>query len=237
MSDIIKIMDEAYRKNKIAIELLLNEYDRKKEILERVGENIFLLLSKCESLKPYRHSVKYRIKDKGHFKDKLIRRVVDLEKEGLAFDVIPENLFDKIHDLVGVRVLHIHTDQITNILAAIKDTIGQENYKIVEEPTANIWDVEYKDFYESRGIKVIERKKMYTSIHFIISSYNKDNTPIEVQIRTLAEELWGEVSHTVNYPHESTIKLLQDQLGILARITSAGTRLVDTIFKIHEKAP
>ncbi|MBN8586099.1 MAG: RelA/SpoT domain-containing protein [Ignavibacteria bacterium] len=235
LEDKIKLMEATYVENKTAIDKLLAVYDDKKSMLKRHGENIFGLLSKSDELKPLIHSVRYRLKDKDHFKDKLIRKAIENNDAGAKFDITPENLFQRIQDLVGVRILHIHSDQITDILNVVKYLLGEDSYKIIEEPIASIWDLEYKDYYEERNIKVIERKKMYTSIHLIISSYNRDNTPIELQIRTLAEELWGEVSHTVNYPHETSRKILQDQLAILARITSASTRLVDTIFKINKE--
>lgn len=52
----------------------------------------------------------------------------------------------------------------------------------------------------------------------------------EIQVRTLAEELWGEVDHTINYPHPSTVIACKEQIKVLARLTSSCTRLVDSIF-------
>ena len=49
-------------------------------------------------------------------------------------------------------------------------------------------------------------------------------------VRTLAEELWGEVSHTVNYPHKTHSIACNEQLAALARVASGCTRLVDSIF-------
>jgi putative GTP pyrophosphokinase len=44
------------------------------------------------------------------------------------------------------------------------------------------------------------------------------------------EEVWGEVDHKVNYPHESKSVACVEQIKALARSTSAATRLVDSIF-------
>jgi putative GTP pyrophosphokinase len=49
-------------------------------------------------------------------------------------------------------------------------------------------------------------------------------------VRTLAEELWGEVDHTVNYPEPSEVLACREQIKLLARLTSTCTRLVDSIF-------
>lgn len=52
----------------------------------------------------------------------------------------------------------------------------------------------------------------------------------ELQVRTLAEEIWGEVDHRVNYPHPAESVACRQQIRALARSTSAAGRLVDAIF-------
>jgi len=47
----------------------------------------------------------------------------------------------------------------------------------------------------------------------------------ELQVRTLAEELWGEVDHKLNYPHKAETVACIQQLRALARSTSAAGRL------------
>ena len=58
----------------------------------------------------------------------------------------------------------------------------------------------------------------------------------EVQVRTLMEEVWGEVDHKLNYPVPTQILALKEQLKVLARVTSSASRLVDSIFLTHEDA-
>jgi hypothetical protein len=48
------------------------------------------------------------------------------------------------------------------------------------------------------------------------------------------EEVWGEVDHQLNYPHETPSLACREQLKVLARVTSSATRLVDAIFLTHE---
>jgi len=42
----------------------------------------------------------------------------------------------------------------------------------------------------------------------------------------MADEIWGEVSHTINYPTPTTIAACLEQLKVLARVTSGCTWLV-----------
>ena len=47
----------------------------------------------------------------------------------------------------------------------------------------------------------------------------RENSPVscEIQIRTLFEEIWGEIAHMVNYPEPSDSVFLREQIGVLAR--------------------
>jgi len=68
----------------------------------------------------------------------------------------------------------------------------------------------------------------------VIGTGSANPITAEIQVRTLAEELWGEVAHTIDYPHPSEILACREQIKVLARVTSTCTRLVDAIFRVHE---
>ena len=55
-----------------------------------------------------------------------------------------------------------------------------------------------------------------------------------MQVRTLFEEVWGEIDHTFNYPVKTTNRVVQEQLKVLARVVGAGTRLSDSIFELSK---
>lgn len=72
-------------------------------------------------------------------------------------------------------------------------------------------------------------------MHYIFSADDDFGTTLEIQVRTLAEELWGEVDHRLNYPHKHTALACTEQIAVLARVTSSCTRLVDSIFRTVEE--
>lgn len=76
---------------------------------------------------------------------------------------------------------------------------------------------------------------MYTTVHYVVEANPRTQIRCEIQVRTLMDEVWGEVSHQVNYPTESPSSSCRDQLKVLARLTTGGTRLVDSIFKSHNE--
>src|SRR5206468_1152279 len=102
-------------------------------------------------------------------------------------------------------------------------------YRFRERPLVYVWDVERRESLKELGLKVIVRPNMYTSVHYVVEPH-WGKMGCEIQVRTLAEELWGEVSHTINYPHKTDSIACTEQLAALARVASGCTRLVDSIF-------
>jgi putative GTP pyrophosphokinase len=183
-----------------------------------------------KKLTPHTHSLKARAKDPEHLRDKLLRKMHKCKRDGTLFSISKENLFEKINDLAGVRILHLHTAQFPAIDATLKELLRSEEYQIIEGPKARIWDTEYADIFTSYGIETESNPRLYTSVHYIIATGNREVRTAEIQVRTLAEELWGEVDHTINYPHPTALLACQEQIKVLARVTSSCTRLVDSIF-------
>lgn len=196
-------------------------------LFESFAQALMAYFQNDPELSRYIHFIKYRVKDADHLREKLIRKA----RRGEI--VNKSNLFDVITDLAGIRIIHLHTTQMQAIHKAILAILEEQQLRLVEKPNANCWDVEYQELFASYGIKPHSRSSMYTTVQYVIRANQKTNVTCEVQVRTLMDEVWGEVSHRVNYPVESTNVSCQDQLKVLARITSGGTRLVDSIFRSH----
>lgn len=200
------------------------------ELAERDGINLATLFQSKE-LTGLVHSMKTRAKDPAHLEDKLFRKLrISKEPNGKPFDVTPDNLFEKITDLAGVRLLHLHTSQFPQIDKILKTLLVDEGYSIIEGPEARTWDDEYRQIFSSHGIATVKSERLYTSVHYVVQTGSKNKRTVEIQVRTLAEELWGEVDHSINYPHPTTIHACSEQIKVLARLTSSCTRLVDSIF-------
>ena len=175
----------------------------------------------------YIHFIKYRVKDPSSLRQKLLRKAENGEIISKA------NLFQKITDLAGIRIIHLHTNQIPAIHAAILSVLDEQQLKLVERPVANCWDVEYETLFKQYGISTCSRGSMYTTVHYLIRANQRTMVTCELQVRTLMDEVWGEVSHQIDYPQESQIPACRNQLKVLARLTTGCTRLVDSIFESH----
>jgi putative GTP pyrophosphokinase len=172
------------------------------------------------------HSVKSRIKDRNHLRDKIIRKWSEVDP------INKYNFFEKITDLSGVRVLHLYQDQFPKIHEEILDKVNrQKDWVLVEAPKAYTWDPESKQFFEALGIGVQIKDSYYTSVHYVVRPRLDSPLCCEIQVRTLFEEIWGEVDHTLNYPTKSDNLACREQLKVLAKLVGAGSRLVDSIFR------
>ena len=176
------------------------------------------------------HSIKSRLKDPKHLKDKLYRKLADCKNKDAKFSYTPDNLFKKVTDLAGVRILHLHTRQMKEIDKCLKRIFEEQSLLLKEGPSARTWDDESREFFKSIGIETVNSQTMYTSVHYIIASNNRNSITCEIQVRTLMEEVWGEVDHSINYPHTIGDVSCKEQILVLARATSTATRLVDSIF-------
>lgn len=208
-------------------------FQEKRGLVEVAVQQLNTALRESKRLAPFIHFMKYRVKDPDHLRTKLERKAIERKGGGRAPDVNAANLFAKVGDLAGVRILHLHTDQIRPMAEAITEVLDEHRYVVREGPTAIVWDREYAGLYQAFGIKPETRDSMYTSVHYVVQPSQKTQIRIELQVRTLMEEVWGEVSHRVNYPNPSERRACIDQLKVLARMTSGCTRLVDSIFKSH----
>jgi putative GTP pyrophosphokinase len=174
------------------------------------------------------HSIRKRIKDEDHLAEKIIRK----RKEGKI--ITKDNLFSEINDLAGIRILHLHQNQFADIHAFITQKVASKNWKLIEKPIAYTWDPESVTFFRGFKLRTSVKPSFYTSVHYVIAPANmQDGICCEVQVRTLFEEAWGEIDHSINYPKPTNNIANLEQLRVLSKLVSTGSRLADSIFKLH----
>lgn len=212
------------------IKSLLQAYASFQPQIRLFHQQLLTALENSASLNSTIHSMRSRLKDVDHLSDKLARKIRDCKRDAKPFEITPDNLLVKINDLVGVRLLHLYTRQITKIDAALREVFDEGKYELLEGPFARTWDDESRMFFRACNIETQESPSMYTSVHYVIGSASRTTVTAEIQVRTLMEEVWGEVDHTMNYPHPVDSVACREQLKVLARVTSSASRLVDSIF-------
>ena len=170
------------------------------------------------------HSLKSRVKNAGHLKDKILRKSAE------ADPITNENLLTRVTDFCGVRVMHLRRNDFAVIHKAIKSHINDQHWFFAEEPKAYTWDPEYRKFFEEHSLKYELKESFYTSVHYLVKPNSETSVVCEIQVRSLFEEIWGEIDHDLNYPHPTSNIACSEQIKVLAKLVGAGTRLVDSIY-------
>ena len=93
-------------------------------------------------------------------------------------------------------------------------------------------------------VRVVRKKSQYSSIHLIvwcrnnISKQSKHRIPMEVQIRTSLEDVWGEIDHSIRYKSSiisdnraaaESIESAYEHLGALKSLLDGCARSADAI--------
>ncbi|UWS81086.1 RelA/SpoT domain-containing protein [Phaeobacter sp. G2] len=176
------------------------------------------------------HSMKYRMKDLNHLREKVTR------KKAEGRDISPHNLFETVTDLAGVRLLLLFQEDFGVIDKSIRDRVGGQDWVLHEKPKAFTWDPEATRYFDGFDLDIIQRDTSYTSVHYLLKPRADSHVCCELQVRTLFEEIWGEIDHRINYPTPTANVACREQLMVLSKIVGAGSRLVDSIQRslLHE---
>lgn len=210
--------------------LLLQCFSSKKLELETWATTIVTLIAGNKELTGVSgqvvHSAKRRIKSDESFVDKIRR------KRAEGKDISEKTLFSEITDLVGARILHIFQQDFSEIDAYVRSKVEEGDWFLNERPKAYTWDPEVVSFFERFDVEVIRKESAYTSVHYLVKPRPDSPLCCELQVRTLFEEIWGEVDHSINYPVLTESIALSEQLKVLSKITGAGSRILDSMARI-----
>lgn len=169
------------------------------------------------------HSTKSRLKDPAHLRAKIERKL----ESGRNINL--ENFLTEISDLSGVRLLLLFQADFADVDRVIRKKVEAADWFLGERPKAYTWDPENANFFSKFDLSVETNDRKYTSVHYLIKPRQDSFLCCELQVRTLFEEIWGEVDHRINYPTPTENMPCKEQILVLSKIVGAGSRLVDSI--------
>ncbi len=198
------------------MQMILDDYSSVRPELESVGRYIADNILKCEQI----HSMNYRVKSDDHLIEKIIRKVISNPERKIC----PENYKEQITDLVGLRVLHLFKEDWIQIHSFISET-----WNFVEKPIAYIRHGDSKKicrYYEENNCSIEEHPYGYRSVHYLVESGpGKEKHTVEIQVRTIFEEAWGEIDHVIRYPYHLDDDMLVRLSSILNRLAANADEL------------
>ena len=122
------------------------------------------------------HHIEYRIKSLDSIVDKLKRR---------GYEVTIDNIYAHIQDLAGIRVICNYMDDIYYLRSLLTRF---ESFKVIRE-------VDYIKEPKPSG---------YRSLHLVVNvpiviSEGTMVLPVEIQLRTIAMDMWASLEHELRY--------------------------------------
>ena len=155
-----------------------------------------------------------RLKSPESIMNKLIRREIPLSIESIE---------ENIHDIAGVRV--VCTFQ-SDIYMLAESFLNQDDVTLIQR----------KDYFQN------PKPNGYRSLHLIVSvpiflHNEKKSMKVEVQLRTLAMDLWASTEHMIRYKKDNYISPEDSQALLECAITcSEIDRKLENIYKHIKKS-
>lgn len=217
------------------------ENSQKDSCLEKNAKEVIELFEKKRCIY---HAV-YRVKKP----ESLIKKIVDRKYRGRKqyAHIEADNYHKIVTDLIGIKFIHRFPDEWAEIndwiykLFYKGDQFFVDNYEqeyrndceegfLIEPPVIYHLPEEDLSLYQEAEEKIdhfkfrYEAKENYRSVHYLI---NFKGIYVELQVRTLSDELWSEIEHDMVYKQE--ISSLRDTLSEASGLLRIILRSVDEI--------
>lgn len=208
-----KFLESGYRWSEI--EEIVEDYENRTSSIEENRDDLALRFSKME-LSIY---IKKRTKDAEHLAEKVIRKAYESRDSGYL-RISTKDYLNRINDLIGIRIIHTFKEDWREIHLAFLELIDS----FVEKPKVYYREGDDVSLYNEflGAIEIEASKRNYRSAHYVVK---QNGYHAEIQTRTIFEEAWGEVDHSLVYPLRKDDELLTHYSRILNRISGAGDEI------------
>lgn len=177
-------------------------------------------------------SIQGRVKDAEHLVEKIIRKCgVEYSKKYRS--ITSENYMEIVRDTIGIRILTLSKEEwecvFDWLLMKFPEEDSRSDVFMAEAPVAY---TRYGDRNIYKGkIKAEHSNKGYRSQHYVVKF---NGVFCEIQVRTLAEEVYGEFDHRVKYPYRTHNKFLRRYTNFVAQHLDAVDEMVSTCLQMGE---
>src|SRR5260370_33912077 len=94
------------------VDTLILTYQKHRDQIDLFRNQLLIALASSADLSEAVHSIRSRLKDPEHLRDKLVRKLRQCKHEKRAFGILPEILLIKLNELYDVRIHHLYKRQI-----------------------------------------------------------------------------------------------------------------------------
>lgn len=191
------------------------------------------------------HSYRSRIKDPEHLIVKIIRKRNEAYKK--YKNLTKDNYEHFLTDLIGFRVFILFKEDWENFHTYITSRITNDKHNyisswteecpsdncFIEAPKVHIRSGDKRDIYQKYIHDAdIYTDKIYRSVHYTIKYRG---IYLEIQLRTLFEESWGEIDHKIAYPYYQHNETLNEFSAMINRLAGLADEMGSFYRKVKER--
>ena len=193
------------------LQAIYTDYCQRKDKLEEL-KNQFVSEYIVSAKGVHLHSYSGRVKEPTHLIEKIIRKRSTNDPKYKAMTVA--DYYKYITDLIGCRILLVYKKDWSDVHDYLTRLFPDDPSRYIDSSDyAKSYDLAYSSPFMAEPPVVhmrlgdaeiypntikIKRDRYYRSLHYIV---RYEEYYIEIQVRTLFEEAWGEVDHDVLYPY------------------------------------
>lgn len=173
------------------------------------------------------HVIYGRAKEPEHVIEKIIRKV-GVEDSQKYRDINVGNYKDTITDLIGIRIIVVKKEgwqEAHNLICALFPDLYEGT------PIAYVCYGD-REVIEGADINVDYTVKGYRSQHYVV---RYEGCYAEIQVRTMAEEVYGEFDHRVRYPYHQDNKFLIRYTNMISKSVAELDDMISTCMQIDKK--
>jgi ppGpp synthetase/RelA/SpoT-type nucleotidyltranferase len=183
----------------------LISFFKEKENYKILAEHLVRFISDDPSApKESIHTILYRIKDESRLIEKIDQ---ENSNSGSGLELITKNNFhERIGDIIGIRIICLRLSDIVKVEEYLEFLVEEKILKFIQNPDHKRSFVLPISLGKTAPQNINLQYSGYSSIHYQVKlGENSDvserlkNIQIELQLRTILEEAWGEIDHKYRY--------------------------------------
>lgn len=206
----------------ISVNTLYNiytDYLQNRSLMEQQAEHFARILNHCSEV----NSVKWRAKDPIHLIHKIIRKKKKPDDNPKYANIDVSNYKEIVTDLIGLRAIFIFKAHWSLV-----DEYIFKKLHVCPDNTITIYhasddDLTFfpndssvkKDGEVTYNYKLEKKESRYRSTHYTLQGEKHTGCKVELQVRSILDEAWGEIDHHIRYPDNEDDPELLRKMSIL----------------------
>ncbi|WP_020585300.1 hypothetical protein [Desulfobacter curvatus] len=188
-------------------DIFLISFFKEKENYKILAEYLVRFISDDPSApKESIHTILYRIKNESRLIEKIDQ---ENSNSGSGIELITQNNFhERIGDIIGIRIICLRLSDIVKVEEYLEFLVEENILKFIQKPDYKRSFVLPISLGKTAPQNINLQYSGYSSIHYQVKlGENSDvsktlkNIQIELQLRTILEEAWGEIDHKYRYSY------------------------------------